>query len=136
MADTKRKLSALLALLEIGSYRAVTAQRMRDVTVSLYANHAVTSVNENTLLTSDEDVIEVDSSGGEVTITLPDRASNIGHRYTVKRMAAEQNVILDCSGSDDIQLAADLILGTQYASVTVIAGDSTWLVVATTGEVS
>ena len=68
---------------------------------------------------------------GETTITLPEPASNVGRKITIKRVGNSQVIIARNSNSDEIDgNAQDFILWNDYQSVTVIASAAnTWYIV-------
>lgn len=136
MADTKRALSALIALSPDNTTGDFSNQDMRDFMVSVHGSRRVDNVTADTALTTDYDVLTVDASGGARAITLPDRATVQGKVYTVKRTSASNNVVISRSGSDTLEGATTKTLGSQYASITIVAGTATWLILATTGTVT
>lgn len=136
MADTKRTLAALTALLADNTAGDISAQDLRDLLVSVYGSRMVNNVTGNTTLTTDYDVVTADASGGAVTITLPDRATVQGKVYTIKRTSASNNVVVSRAGSDTIEGATSKTLGSQYATITLLAGTATWLILSSTGTVT
>lgn len=136
MADTKRTLAALTALLADNTAGDISAQDMRDLLVSVYGSRMVNNITSNTTLTTDYDVVTADASGGAITVTLPDRATVQGKTYTVKRTSASNDVVISRAGSDTIEGATSKTLGSQYATVSLLAGTATWLILSSSGTVT
>lgn len=138
MADTKRTLSALTALYADNNDGDISAQDLRDFLISAHGSRYVntSAIASSDTADTDDDVMLVDASAGAVTITLPDRASNVGKVYTIKRVNATNNVIVSRAGSDTIDGATTKTLSTQYAAITIIAGYGGWSVLSTMGTVS
>jgi hypothetical protein len=84
------------------------------------ANYAVTD-NDGV------EVVEVDATGGNRTITLPTAADNEGRVITVKKIdAGGNNVILDGEGAETIDGAANITWAVQFESHTVISNGTSW----------
>ena len=62
---------------------------------------AVKSVSANYSMTQDEDIVEVNTSGGNVSIDLPDLASNAGRSFCVLNLGSN-TVTVQRLGSDTI----------------------------------
>ena len=136
MADTKRTLAALTALFADNTAGDISAQDLRDFLISVYGSRRVDNVTADTTLTTDHDVLAVDASGGARTITLPDRATNEGKTYTIKRTSASNNVVVSRAGTDTIEGATSKTLGSQYATITLLAGTAVWLILSSSGTVT
>ena len=87
----------------------------------------VRSVSAATTLTENDDVLKVDTTGGSVTVTLPDAALNRGKVFFVKKMVAANNVVLD--PADTIDGAASNTFATQYQTLMVVSDGTNWLIV-------
>ena len=87
----------------------------------------VRSVSAATTLTENDDVLKVDTTGGSVTVTLPDAALNRGKVFFVKKMVAANNVVLD--RTDTIDGAASNTFATQYQTLMVVSDGTNWLIV-------
>lgn len=138
MADTKRTLSAITTLFADNTTGDISAQDMRDFLVSAHGSRTVNAaaITASETADTDDDAMIVDASGGAVTITLPDRASNVGKVYTIKRVNATNNVVVSRAGSDTIDGATTKTLASQYAAITIIAGYGEWNVLSTMGTIS
>ena len=81
-------------------------------------------VTASTAILDSDDVLLVATAGGAVTVMLPPAATNLGRRFTVKKMDAHaNNVTLDAA--ETIDGAASLAWNTQYAAYTVQAAITT-----------
>lgn len=138
MADTKRTLSAITALYADNTAGDISAQDLRDFLISAHGSRATNAaaITANDTADTDDDVMIVDASGGAVTITLPDRAANVGKVYTIKRVSASNNVVVSRAGSDTIDGATSKTLASQYAAITIIAGYAMWNQLTTLGTIS
>lgn len=73
-----------------------------------------------TLFPSDE-VVLVDTSGGNVTLTLPDAANARGLLLMVKRMTAGANSLTLQGGGSDVIDGSTVSLASQYDTATICA---------------
>jgi hypothetical protein len=96
--------------------------------VSAYSS--VTTVTSSTLLTTSERTVLVDddAAGGAVTINLPTLTGNLGLPYTIKKMGSTANVTVDGFASEAIDGATTYVLTSQYETVSIVAGPSSWCV--------
>jgi hypothetical protein len=75
--------------------------------------------SDTTLDTGDFDV-EIDTTGGDVTVTLADAGDMIGHSYVLKRISGGANACtIAAPGSQTIDGSATITLDNQWDSVTV-----------------
>lgn len=74
-------------------------------------------------------LVLVDTSGGNVTLTLPASRTVPGFRVEVKKLTAPNTLTLDGDSSETIDGAATLAWSTQSQSYAVIADGSVWHVV-------
>lgn len=91
-------------------------------------NHAITRVSGNTTLDATHFSVEVDASGGPVTITLPDStgAGVNGRIYNVKKVDNSANAVtIARSGADTIDGVTSQSLTAQWQSRTVQARAAT-----------
>ncbi|MCI5059298.1 MAG: hypothetical protein MRY83_24505, partial [Flavobacteriales bacterium] len=91
------------------------------------SNSNFTSVAANyTALTTDE-VIFVDASSGDVTITLPTASGNTGKKYRIKKFeASANNVIIDGDGTETIDGATDQTTNTPWAGWIIVSNGTNW----------
>lgn len=88
------------------------------------------TVTAATTIVDSDDVVLVDTTGGSVTVTLPPAATNLGRRFTVKKLIAANTLTLDGNGSETIDGAATVALTTRYAARTVQSDGTAWHIVA------
>lgn len=86
---------------------------------------SVTTKTANYAASSSDNIINVDSTGGVVTITLPAAASTPGHPYYVKKIAGGLNGMNIVAVSGNIEGGADL---NAFTGGSVADGDSFLLV--------
>jgi hypothetical protein len=90
----------------------------------------ITSITSNTPLTSVHYQVNVNASGGAVTVTLPAASSNNGRNYIIKKTDSSLNsVTIARTGSDTIDGATSYTVLFQYDSVTLISTGSGWDIV-------
>ncbi len=129
MADTIRTLTALQTLLADNSTRAISEQDLRDAVYSVLGVVPYVAKTANYTATEDDEFISCDATGGAITITLPAVATTrVGKRYTVKKIDASNNVILDGNASETIDGATTKTLSSQWAVMTIVNTGSAWLI--------
>lgn len=89
--------------------------------------YTTTSVDYTAVLT--DDVILVDTSGGEVTITLPSLEDADGKFFTIKRLGGADNVIVVPDGTDLIQGEVQKILNVAWWGMDILATSSGWIII-------
>ena len=72
-------------------------------------------------------LVTVDTSGGNVTLTLPTPSAVTGHRVEVKKLTAANT--LTVSSSANIDGAPTLAWTTQYQSYSLVSTGTTWVIV-------
>lgn len=73
--------------------------------------------------------LEVDASGGAVTVNLPALAGVTGRVYNVKKIDASANAVtIDGSGAETIDGTATKATTTQYANYQIQAGTTEWVI--------
>lgn len=80
-------------------------------------------------LTYPATLVLVDTTGGNVTLTLPRAQTVPGFRVEVKKTTAANTLTLDGDGSETIDGAGTLAWTTQWQSYSLIADGSAWYVV-------
>lgn len=89
----------------------------------------VTTITGNTTLTTANDVVLCDCSGGAITVTLPAAATRTGKMFDIKKIDSSGNAAtIDGNGSETIDDVTTKILASQYNSVTVMSDGSEWWV--------
>lgn len=79
---------------------------------------AFRTVSSNYTVTEDDDVIYVDTSSGNITITLPNASQRVpGREFVLLKISAANSLIIDPMGAITINGAASLTVTEQYAEV-------------------
>lgn len=89
---------------------------------------AITAKTANYTLTSSDDFVAVNGSGGSFTLNLPAAASNTGKLFRIKRndMTLANVVTIDGNASETIDGALTVPLNTQYEEYTIVSDGSNW----------
>lgn len=91
--------------------------------------HAYTSVSANTTLDTTHYVVDVDASGGAITITLPTAASVNGREYVIRKLDSSGNAVtIDGYSAETINGAATKVLSAQYATARIMSDGTNWIV--------
>lgn len=129
MADTKRTLTELKALLADNGTKAINAQKLRDFLVSVYASMPVNEVTANTVITEDHGIVVV--TANNVALTLPVAATVAGKILCIKKMsAATASLSIDRSGSDTIDGFTSFGLTQTYSYLILLATNGRWEILA------
>ena len=72
-------------------------------------------------------LIDDDTAGGAVTVTLPP-AANFNRHLHVKKLGTTGNVTIDGNGSETVDGSAGYTLTVQYQSVTVFSNGTGWFI--------
>ncbi|OQW48868.1 MAG: hypothetical protein A4C66_05940 [Nitrospira sp. HN-bin3] len=87
-------------------------------------------VSAATTLTEWDDSVDVDTTSGNITVTLPPAASVPGKQYHIKKSVAANTLTVDGNGSETIDGAATLAWTTQYQSYllesVIVTAPATW----------
>lgn len=84
--------------------------------------------------TSSNDIILCDTSGGAITINLPEASLNSGKILRISKTTDDSNLVtLDGNSTETIRGAATYVLGGINSSVEIFSDGSNWLVRAETG---
>ena len=97
-----------------------TKREYETVTVTTTAY----TVNEKTYILVDDD-----TAGGAVTITLPPVISNTDKVIHVKKLGTTGNVILDGNASETIDGATTQTITTQYNSYSIVCSGDAWHII-------
>jgi hypothetical protein len=71
-------------------------------------------------------LVDDDTAGSTVTITLPAAASNDGRVYHIKKLGTTANVIIDGNASETIDGETTFTLTIQYESIKLVCDGSNW----------
>src|SRR5262249_19783209 len=127
--DTIRTETALLTLLANNGTRAINAQTLRDVLVSVLGVVPYVAKTATYTATENDEFIACDATGGAITINLPACATTrVGKRYVVKKVDNSNNVVLDGNASETIDGATTKTLSSQWAVMTIVNTGSAWLI--------
>jgi len=102
---------------------------IRNVTED--GRNVIRDISSDTLLglLSPFTLVKADTSGGNVTVTLPPAAAVTGYEVKVKKMTAANTLTLDGDGSETIDGAATLAWTVQYQAFTVVSDGTAWSIV-------
>lgn len=78
--------------------------------------------------TSQVILVDDDTAGGGVTITLP-KASGLFRTYHIKKLGTTGNVTIDADGTETIDGALTAVINTQYTSLQIVSDDSNWHII-------
>jgi hypothetical protein len=74
-------------------------------------------------------LLEVDTTGGNVTVTLPPLATVPGYRVDVKKLVAANTATIAAASGETIDGAGTQALTVQWSSRSLIAGAAGWRIV-------
>lgn len=77
------------------------------------------------LVTDDVILVDDDTAGGQVTITLP-AVSSITKRLEIKKLGSTASVVVDGNGAETIDEALTATLTVQFESITIVTGEGNW----------
>ena len=118
----------------IGS-NSLTPNSTLDVQGSL--SNKVTITSSNLVLSDSHRYVNVDTTAGNVSITLPDATGIIGRTYYIIKSSTDAyNVIISCYGTQTINSIPTYSLGTQYDGLKIYTDGSNWFSVAAVSLIS
>jgi len=74
-------------------------------------------------------LVDDDTAGGPVTVSLDAVASRVNHVYYIKKLGNTGFVTIDPDGAELIEFSSNLILSSKGNSATIISDGSAWSVV-------
>jgi hypothetical protein len=74
-------------------------------------------------------LVDDDTAGSDVTITLPAAASHTGRTYYVKKLGTTADVIIDGNASETIDGSTSISLTSQHESVTLVSDATEWWII-------
>lgn len=74
-------------------------------------------------------LVDDDTAGSTVTVTLPAASGNSGLQFNIKKIGSTANVIIDGNASEEIDGGATATLTQQYESITIICDGSNWYII-------
>lgn len=102
------------------------AQRLNELdgdTITITTTAHTVDDNDKVILVDD------DTAGSTVTITLPPAASNHGFIYHIKKLGTTANVVVDGDGSETIDGGTTATLTAQYESIMIVSDASSWHII-------
>ena len=98
----------------------VLERRNAPGTTSVEATSYTVIDSDKTLLVDD------DTAGGAVTITLPAAGAAVDRKLEIKKLGTTGSVTIDADGSETIDGALTVVLTAQYESTTIRSDGSAW----------
>lgn len=93
-------------------------------------SRSITTKTSDYTITSADNMILVDASAGDVTVTLPTAVGISGVEYVIKKIDSSSNfVIIEGNGSQTIDGETDQRTDGQYTSITVVSNGTNWFIV-------
>lgn len=90
-------------------------------------NRVIKSISGNYTVTTDEDVIFVNASGGNVVVTLYTAVGHSGYEILVKKTDSSSNTVtIDGHGTETIDGSTSKVLSNQYEAVYLTSNGSNW----------
>ena len=90
----------------------------------------IKSITANYTVENDYDMFKVDTTGGNVTVTLPAAQLHSGRVINIKRMDASANTLtVDGNAAETIDGSATLLIPTQYESFTLLCDGTGWIII-------
>jgi hypothetical protein len=74
-------------------------------------------------------LVDDDTAGAQVTITLPPAIDNTDEVIVVKKLGTTANVVVDGNASETIDGVTTNTLTTQYASVMIVCDGANWHII-------
>jgi len=106
----------------------------RDNVRCRYPNYAVVSKSDTYTITPDDDLILVDTTGGNVTLNM-EAAANFDHPVIVKNIGTN-NAIIDPNESETIDGSDTLTIAVQYQTTSLASDGSNWYSTSAVGAAS
>jgi hypothetical protein len=103
---------------------ALEINQSGEVKLSGAVSKPITTVSANTTLDSSHYTVLVDTTAGDITITLPPSVS--GRVYNIKKKTGDTNKVI-VSGAIDDDISAEIT--TQYESITVQEDGTDWWII-------
>lgn len=111
---------------------ATRAERLRitDNGMVIGGKANVTSINATYTVTTNDNYLFANSSGGAFSINLPTAVNNYGQYVTIKKIDSSANdVTIDPYLSETIDDQPTKIINTQYSVTTIVADGNNWWIV-------
>ena len=110
----------------LNTHERVVFERLRNWWLGGGGNFDVqdTSTSTTLVLPASSTQVDVDTTAGDVTVTLPPADENIGKRVEVTKVVAANDVVV--ASADLIDGSASITWATQWKSYTLISRGDTW----------
>ena len=118
----------LVGQLQVPGQKPVNVQFVADRRKHEY-DHVVVTTTAYTLLSKDYVLVDDDTAGGAVTITLPPAIDNTDRVVVIKKLGTTGNVIIDGNASETIDGATTQTITAQYDSYTILCDGTGWHIV-------
>ena len=74
--------------------------------------------------------INCDTSGGDITLNLPELAKSTGAIFAIKKVAAANDIIIDPDGAELIDNASTVTLGNDNDCLVIMSAGGRWRILA------
>jgi hypothetical protein len=118
-----------LILLATNVNSTPTSRAIQVQNFSSYYGEVVTKT-ANYILTDTDYFVAVDSSSGDIDITLPTAVGRSGRSYRVKKIVEANKVNVKTNGAETIDGEASCVLNTQYHTITLISNGTNWYILS------
>lgn len=90
----------------------------------------IRTVSSNTTLTTTDDIVLVNASSGNITISLPSSSTASGKFYIIKKIDSSSNIVtIDPYSSETIDGKSTYDLTVQYQFVNIYCDGTQWFIV-------
>lgn len=87
---------------------------------------AVTSTSYTVVAADRYIMVDDDTAGSTVTITLPLIANSLGRVINIKKLGSTASVIIDGNGAETIDGDTNVTITVQYVNIVLYGGSSEW----------
>jgi len=128
MADTRRDLSALQALIADNIAGDASAQDARDWLMSCELKNLVTKTGNYTA-DADDQTILLDGSSATIAITLPTAVGILGKRYTLKCIDKTNACTIETNAAETIDGGANFTFATVKDCIILVSDNTNWQII-------
>jgi len=87
----------------------------------------VLSITTDTTLTTDNLLVLVDATSGNITVTLPTAVGNSDHTFCVKKIDSSANTVtIKADGIELVEDESNIVITDQYEEIPVISDNVGW----------
>lgn len=76
-----------------------------------------------------DDVVFIDTSGGNITLTMPTAVNNGGKKIIIKRKNGSNNLTVSTSSGQTIDGSSSITIPYNYQSVTLVSDNTNWYII-------